>query len=192
MTTPESWPFQGLTPHAYGMVCIDPPWRWRSYSNKGLSKAPQAHYGTMSLEEVKALPVGDLAHPSGCFLWLWSTAPMHDEIRTCVEAWGFKFSTQGVWVKTVKDNSRPTFGTGFILRNCHEPYIIARKGKPKLASKSVRSVIMAPRREHSRKPDEAYRDAEKLAGDVKRADLFSRETRPNWDSWGAEKSKFDV
>jgi N6-adenosine-specific RNA methylase IME4 len=187
----DNWFFKGLEPNAYGMIVCDPPWRWSSYSDKGLTKSPQAHYDTMSLDEIKALPIGDLAAPEGAFLWLWSTAPMHDQIRTCVDAWGFTYSTQGVWVKTVKDNSRPTFGTGFILRNAHEPFIIARKGKPKLASRSVRSVIMAPRREHSRKPEEAYRDAEKLAGDVRRADVFSRQLRPGWDAFGNETTLFD-
>ena len=185
------WFFGDLPRQSFGMIMADPPWRWSSYSDKGLTKSPQAHYGTMSLDEIKAMPVGDLAAPEGAFLWLWSTAPMHDQIRECVDAWGFTYSTQGVWVKTTKDNTKLAFGTGFILRNCHEPFIIARKGKPKLASRSVRSVIMAPRREHSRKPDQAYHEAERLAGDVRRADIFSREARAGWDTFGDQRDLFN-
>jgi N6-adenosine-specific RNA methylase IME4 len=184
-----NWPFAGLQPNTNGMVMADPPWRFLTYSENGRGKSAEQHYDTMTLDDIKSLPVADLALPD-CWLWLWVTAPMYDICRSVVDAWGFKYTTQGVWVKTTKAGG-PAFGTGYVLRNAHEPFIIAKRGKPAICSRSIRSVIMAPRREHSRKPDEAYSAAELLSGDVPRADLFSRQSRPGWVSWGNQSDKFD-
>lgn len=192
MPAPATWPFEGLDPNAYGMIMADPPWRFATYSENGRGKSAEQHYDTMTLDQIKALPVADLATREGAFLWLWVTTPMYDLCREVVDSWGFKYVTQGTWVKTTKDRKGLAFGTGYVLRSSHEPFIIAKVGKPKVASKSVRSVIMSPRREHSRKPEEGYVEAAKLAGDVRKADLFSRETRDGWDNWGNEAKKFDL
>jgi len=95
-------------------------------------------------------------------------------------------------VKMVKDMSRPTFGTGYVLRNCHEPFLIGKVGKPKIQSRSIRSAILSPRREHSRKPDEGYVEAAKMAGPYPKADIFAREKRPGWDAFGLEVNKFNA
>ncbi|MEK1854238.1 MAG: MT-A70 family methyltransferase [Phyllobacterium sp.] len=90
------------------------------------------------LEEINALPVMDLAAPN-CVLWLWYTAPMLPQQLTTVKAWGFEYRTEGAWVKMTK-NGKVSFGTGYGLRGSHEPFIIAKRGEPKL-TKSTRSVI---------------------------------------------------
>jgi N6-adenosine-specific RNA methylase IME4 len=141
------------------------------------------------LDEIKALDVAGICDKDA-FLWLWATRPMRRQAHMVMDAWGFKYVTEGAWVKTAK-NGRLAFGTGYVLRDAHEPFIIAKRGKPKINSRSIRSVIMAPRREHSRKPEEAYEAASALAGDVAKADLFSRQTRPGWVAWGDEITKFD-
>jgi N6-adenosine-specific RNA methylase IME4 len=176
----------------FGFIMSDPPWSFRTYSQKGKEKkSAELHYSTMSLEDIKALDVAALAD-TDCMLWLWATRPMFPQALETMAAWGFTYKTHGHWVKTNKTNTGLAFGTGYLLRDCGEPYIIATRGNPKVHSRSVRSVIMAPRREHSRKPDEAYRDAELLAGPVRKLDMFSRQSRPGWSSWGAETTKFDV
>jgi N6-adenosine-specific RNA methylase IME4 len=183
-------PLFPLKSNAYGLAMIDPPWRFTTYSAKGKGKSAEQHYPTMTMDEILAMQVADLAHPAGMYVWLWATAPMYDEARACFDAWGVKYVTQGVWVKTTKAGL-PHFGTGYILRNTHEPFLIGKVGKPKIHSRSIRSVIMAQRREHSRKPDEAYVAADAMAGpDALKADVFSREVRPGWDAWGNEVSKF--
>jgi N6-adenosine-specific RNA methylase IME4 len=188
----ENWPFGDLEPGAYGLIVADPPWNFQTYSQKGKEKkSADLHYSTMSLEEIKALPVSELADPKGCFLWLWTTAPMLVHGIGVLEAWGFEYSTHGIWHKRTK-NGLTGFGTGYIFRNSHEPYLIGRHGSPKTSARNVRSIIEGPIREHSRKPDQAYDAAERLFGDVRRADLFGRETRPGWDGWGNEATKFDV
>jgi hypothetical protein len=72
---PADWPFIGLPPRAFKVIIADPPWRFLAYSDKGLRKSPQMHYACMDLDSIQALPVADLAHPDGCALALWATAP---------------------------------------------------------------------------------------------------------------------
>jgi N6-adenosine-specific RNA methylase IME4 len=174
----------------FGFIMADPPWSFVTYSPKGKEKkSAELHYGTMSLDDIKALDVAGIAAPD-CLLWLWATRPMFVSALETMIVWGFTYKTHGHWVKTSKDNKGLAFGTGYLLRDCGEPYIIATRGKPRVHSRSVRSAILAPRRAHSQKPDEAYRDAELLAGPVAKADLFSRQVRPGWVAWGNEVNKF--
>jgi len=105
-----------------------------------------------------------------------------------LEAWGFTFKTAGHWVKRGA-SGKLAFGTGYVLRSAGEPFLIGAIGKPK-TTRSVRSVIEGPRREHSRKPDEAYAAAQALMPDAKRLDLFAREHRAGWDTFGNEAEKF--
>lgn len=188
----DNWPLANLERGAYGMAMLDPAWTFKTRSAKGKGKSPEQHYECMTLDDIKRMPVRELAHKDGMFVWLWATGCMDEMAHEALAAWGCTYVTQGVWVKMKKDMSGPAFGTGYVLRNCHEPYYIGRFGSPKATSRSVRSVIMAPRREHSRKPDEAYRDAELLSAGVRRADLFSRQSRPGWENWGLESNKFDA
>lgn len=185
---PQTWPFIGLGVQCYDLIMADPPWRFETYSEAGEEKSPQAKYRTMSLDAIAALPVGDLARDN-CLLWLWATAPLLDRQISIARAWGFAFVTSGVWVKTTV-NGKIAFGTGYVLRNAHEPFILAARGQPKVA-RTVRSVVMGEVREHSRKPDAAYAAAEKLMPGAVRADLFARQRRPGWDGWGDELGRFD-
>ncbi len=180
---PRAWPFGDLVPGAYDLIMADPPWRFELRSAAGEEKSPQAHYATMSLDEIARLPVADLAAPD-CMLWLWGTAPMLRDQYDIAAAWGFTPKSSGVWVKTTR-NGKIGFGTGYILRNAHEPFIIATRGAP-VTTRTVRSVVMGELREHSRKPDAAYRAAEQLMPHARRASLFERPIRPGWDGWGHE------
>jgi N6-adenosine-specific RNA methylase IME4 len=183
------WPFGQLEPMAYALIMIDCAWRFETRSKAGEGKSPQAHYNTMTLEDIAALPVGDLADQN-CLLWMWATAPLlHEQIRI-MAGWGFKFTTSGVWVKTTV-TGKLSFGTGYVLRNCHEPFLIGSRGEPSVNSRSVRSTILAPAREHSRKPDEAYAAAKALIPYGRAADVYSRETREGWESFGDQAGKFD-
>jgi N6-adenosine-specific RNA methylase IME4 len=180
-----------LNPNFYGLVKIDPPWAFKTYSEKGKGKSAEQHYDTMTIEEIYAMEIAKLAHADGMWVWLYATAPMYDQARECFRRWGVDYCTQGVWVKMVKDGSRPTFGTGYALRNCHEPFLIGKVGKPKIHSRNIRSAILEPRREHSRKPELGYREAAKMAGPYPKADIFARQVRPGWDAWGLETTKFN-
>lgn len=180
--------FASLRPAGgFGLIMADPPWSYAMYSDKGYAKSPEAHYATMDLDSIKALPVEMLA-ASDCLLWLWALGPQLPQALELIDAWGFTFKTSGHWAK-VGTSGKQHFGTGYILRNAGEPFIIATRGTPK-TSRSVRSVIIAPVREHSRKPDEAFVAAETLIPDTQRLELFARQRRSNWSAWGNEIDKF--
>lgn len=182
----RTWPWGDLEPCAYDVIMADPPWHFELYSEAGEEKSPQAHYRTMSLDDIAALPVADLA-ARDCLLWLWATAPMLDKQIEILKRWGFRFVTSGTWVKLTV-HQKVSFGTGYVLRNAHEPFLIGAIGAPR-TSRSVRSVVMGEVREHSRKPEAAYLAAEELVPDapgrkVRRASLFERVPRKGWDGWG--------
>lgn len=166
----------------------DPPWLYENWSAAGEHKNATAKYDCMDLEAIKALPVSHLAG-GDCLLWLWATNPMLPQAFEVMSAWGFTFKTAGTWVKRTT-NGKVAFGTGYVLRSANEPFLIGTTGKPKTA-RNVRSVVDAVAREHSRKPDEAFAAAEKLIPGARRVELFSRQTRTGWSTWGDENAKFN-
>lgn len=178
--------FSGLG--TYDLIMADPPWRFATRSAKGITaKGAEGQYLCMSMADISALPVASLAAPD-CLLWLWATNPLLPECLNVAESWGFTFKTAGHWSKKTT-GGKQAFGTGYILRCAGEPFIIATRGQPK-TSRSVRSVIEGLVREHSRKPEEAFAAAEALMPTARRVELFSRQRRAGWDSWGLEAAKF--
>jgi N6-adenosine-specific RNA methylase IME4 len=196
-----TWPFDGLTPFKYGALLVDPPWSYVMRSEAGYAKSPEAHYETMAIDAITALPVNQLAGPD-CLIWLWSTWPHLPLALDVLAAWGFKYKTGGAWHKRTI-TGKTAMGTGYVLRSATEPYLIGTIGSPIYRSRSVRNVISTDvndddlpsaidglRREHSRKPVEARRAIEQLLPDVWRAELFGREAWDGADVWGAEVGKF--
>lgn len=164
----------------YSTILADPPWSFKTWSPKGLGKDASRHYDTMSFVEMQELR---LPSAEDCALLMWVVdAHMPDALKL-IEAWGFVYKTVAfIWVK-------PSIGMGYWSRKQAELCLLATKGKPKRLSGGVRQVIEAPRREHSRKPDEIYRRIEQLVGGPY-LEMFARQPWPNWDGWGAEKDKF--
>jgi len=186
MITP--WPFGGLMPMRYGAILADPPWADDMRSDKGHGKSPEAHYSTLSPGAIKALPVGQLAGPD-CLLFLWSTFPHLPLALEVMQAWGFTYKTGGSWIKRSAGGGL-AFGTGYILRSAAEVFLIGTIGRPHYRSRSVRNVIHALRREHSRKPDEARQMIDLLLPGVEACELFAREPWPRRDVWGNQTDKF--
>lgn len=181
--------FNDLRPFGgFDLIMADPPWRYEMRSEKGEAKSPMAHYDCLSIEDIARLPVSALAAPNS-LLWLWSLNTMLPQALQVIEAWGFEYKTAGHWVKTTV-NGKLNFGTGYILRGAGEPFLIGTRGSPKTA-KNVRSVVMGRIREHSRKPEEAFVEAEKLMPDARRIEVFSRQRRAGWSNWGHEAEKFE-
>ena len=172
----------------FDLIAADPPWRFKVWSRAtGLRKAADNHYATMTLDDVKRLPVASVAAPD-CLLWLWCTAPMLRHGFEVLDAWGFKYSTMGVWAKRTK-KMHWQFGTGFRLRSTCEPFLIGTRGSPR-STRATRNLIEAKVREHSRKPNEAYAACEAMMPGARKLDMFSREERPGWTTWGNETGKF--
>lgn len=187
-----TWPFDHLTPMKYGAILADPPWAYDMRSAEGYGKSPEAHYATMALDAIKALPVHQLAGPD-CLLFLWSTWPHLPQAMEVMRAWGFTYKTGGAWVKRSRRHWLPAMGTGYVLRSATEPFLIGTIGAPRIRDRAVRNVLIdAERREHSRKPPEARRIIERLLPHTFACELFGRETWPGHDVWGHEAEKFDV
>ncbi len=187
-----TWPFGDLPMFGFDFIMADFPWKFEAWSDEGKKhKAPEAHYETLSCAEILDMfPVGHLA-AKNCLFWMWATHPMVDQQIEVGKKMGFKFVTSGVWVKRTK-NGKLAFSTGYRLRCASEPFLIFINGNPK-TSPVVRTVIEGPLREHSRKPDEAYTEAERMMPTATlRADLFSRQVRPGWQAWGNETDKFEA
>lgn len=180
----ESGPFMGLLRNGYQCIVADPPWAFKTYSEKGLKKSPQMHYPCEDLDSIKAFPVADLAAPN-CALILWSISPMMPHALEVLQAWGFTFKTKGTWAKETRDQQGLAFGTGHILRGASEDWLIGTRGSPKPRSKSIRNLFYEPRRQHSQKPEKIYEIAQELY-DGPHLDLFSRQYRDGWHSWGNE------
>lgn len=183
------WPFGDLMPGGYGVIFADPAWAFRLHSDKGDKKSPQNHYSCMSTADIKALPVEALAAPD-CALFLWATWAMLPDAMDTMKAWGFRYKSGEPWCKQSRTGRSWAFGTGYIFRNASEPLLVGTRGRPRVLNRGVRGLIVAPVREHSRKPDDAYRHAEALYPGP-RCELFSRQARPGWDAWGNEIDKFD-
>ena len=161
-----------------GAVMVDPPWLSTTYSDKGRGKSVDRHYRPQSTDWIKALPVAAICAPD-CAVVLWCPQTHVLIAGDVLAAWGFTFVTQGAWAKQSKTGQSWQFGTGHVLRSAAEFYLVGRLGRPKRRSCSVRNLIVAPVREHSRKPDQIYEDIEALwPGPY--VELFARYPRPGW------------
>jgi N6-adenosine-specific RNA methylase IME4 len=166
------------------VILVDPPWDFEVYAPDKQVSHPANHYPVMSLAEICALPVCELAFDDSV-LFLWTTVPVLQKAFEVLRAWGFEYQSGLVW-----DKEAP--GLGYWVRGQHEFLLLATKGKPPLpATENVpASVIRERRREHSRKPEAAYTIIERMFPDLPKLELFARQQRPGWDVWGNETGKF--
>lgn len=183
----------------FPVILIDPPWKYSVFSKKGEGRSASQHYPTMGLEQICALPIPDVA-AKDCHLFLWTTGTHLEQAFVMMRAWGFRYSsTAFVWVK-IKQNAAPIFlydfrefvvGMGKTTRKNCEFCLLGRKGSPRRKSRAVRELIVAPKREHSRKPDEQYERIEAYA-DGPYLEVFARQQWPGWTAAGNEINKFRV
>lgn len=183
------WPFGSLHPGRYGLILVDPPWAMKTWGESDSEKMASAKYAVMSRDDIMALPVGKLASRD-CVLVMWCVQAMMPEGYETVRAWGFEPKTLGTWAKQSRTGAKWHMGTGYVLRSAAEFYIFATRGSPKSAVKNVRNLIVAPVREHSRKPDKMHIDLERMYPNVPKVELFARQRRPGWDCWGNQVDKF--
>lgn len=192
-------PFGSLKPGGYGAILVDPPTRFETYSGattvnaRGTETRPATHhYTTMTREELAALPVGDLA-ASNSVLFLWACWPTIKQSFDLIEHWGFVFKTCAFsWMKAdpTAPLTVPRMGMGFWTRANTEHCLLATRGKLKRLHADVRQGIIEPAREHSRKPDCVHDRIERLvAGPY--LELFARQSRARWTTWGDQTSRFD-
>ena len=161
----------------FQVLLADPPWQYR---NTGVEGAVDKQYSTLSVEELCKMPIKDLT-TDDAVLFLWITNPILKEGLPIMEAWGFEYKTNFVWIKENKNT-----GIGFYVRGIHELLLIGIKGSF-LPSYTSLSVINAKAKEHSRKP-EIYDLIEKMYPVQRYLELFARnkEPRERWTFWGDE------
>src|SRR5512132_586661 len=136
-----------------GAILADPPLAFACRSTKGEGRSPQHHYRCTPLEQLSQLPVSEIA-AADCFLFLWIPLRSVFLVEPLMRAWGFAFSGAGfVWIKQNKSGVGWFMGGGYGTRHNAEICWLGRRGSPQRKSKGVRELIIAPRREHSRKPD---------------------------------------
>ena len=170
----------------YGVIYADPPWSFKTYSDKGKDRSPEKHYPVLNLGDIISLPVSRIAKDNAVLL-MWVVDPLLDQEFKVIDAWGFTYKTVGfTWAKTNKNTMGFFTGLGYWTRGNPEMCLLATKGKPKRFSKAVKQLVISERREHSRKPDRIRNDIVELCGDVSRIELFARQKVEGWDSYGNE------
>ena len=164
----------------FAIIYADPPWQYENPPMGGTNRSIENHYPTMTLEEICALPVAEIAHEHSV-LFMWATSPKLYECMQVLDAWGFTYRTDMVWVKD-------KIGMGYYVRGKHESLLIARRGEMPPPGEDSRpdSVIEAPRLEHSAKPVVMYDILDRMYPGIRKIEMFGRapETRPLWFTWG--------
>lgn len=170
----------------FSTVLADPPWRFQNSTGK---IAPEhrrlSRYGTLSLEEIMALPVEDMT-ATPAHLYLWVPNALLAEGLAVMNAWGFTYKSNIVWHKIRKDGGPDGRGVGFYFRNVTEMVLFGVRGKHARTLAPGRSqvnFIATRKREHSRKPDELYSIIESCSPGPY-IELFARGARPGWECWG--------
>ncbi len=179
----------------YDVIYADPPWNYPQQRPGGMNNAAD-HYDVMSLEDIAALPEWKLLNKPGV-VFMWTTSPMLEESMELSKMLGLHYrGIEFVWVKTKKDGS--PMGAAGVRPSIVKPltelvlgFSNKRTGRPlPLSSESVVQTVFAPKREHSRKPDEVAERIESLYPSASKLEMFARTTRPGWDVFGNEVGKF--
>ncbi len=183
-----TWFFDPLLPLHYELLAIDIPWPFDLYSDAGAKKSASAQYDVMTADQIRALPIGQLASMD-CLVYSWATAPLLPFAIECLQVWGFTYKSFMAWRKTTA-SGKVRMGTGYRVRTTGEIIVVGTLGNPK-QSYVPPTIFDGIAREHSRKPDEFYALCDRVMPHARRADVFARESRADWHSFGNEATKFD-
>ena len=176
----------------FATVLADPPWQFQNRTGK---MAPEhkrlQRYPTMSLQEIKDLPVEAIVEDTA-HLYLWVPNALLAEGMQIMEHWGFTYKTNLIWYKIRKDGGPDRRGVGFYFRNVTEIILFGVRGKNARTlqpGRSQENIISSRKREHSRKPDEQYELIETCSS-WPRIELFARGPRKGWFVWGNQAEEY--
>ena len=160
----------------FQLIYADPPWQLGGDPESAF--APENHYPTLALEQITAI---DVPAAEDALLLLWVPCGLLRQGLAVMEAWGFHYVAQLVWVK-------PSIGLGNWVRYRHEPLLVGRRGRFPAPDRELRpdSVIEAPRGRHSKKPEAVYQLIERLYPEAAKLELFARKARAGWAAYGNE------
>ena len=178
--------------HKFATILADPPWQFQNRTGK---MAPEhkrlQRYPTLSLQEIKDLPVKTIAEDTA-HLYLWIPNALLAEGLQVMEHWGFTYKTNIIWYKIRKDGGPDRRGVGFYFRNVTEIILFGVRGKNARTLQPGRiqeNIISSRKREHSRKPDEQYNIIESCSWGP-RIELFARGPREGWFVWGNQAEEY--
>jgi N6-adenosine-specific RNA methylase IME4 len=188
-------------PRGIRVVLADPPWLFRSNSLRAPGRNARRHYACLTVDELCRLPLAErLAKDAALFLWVPGPFLVIGAHVPLMKAWGFEPTARAfAWAK-LNHRANPTLftsddfhmGPGLTTRKNVEDVILGKRGKSLRCDNSVRELIIAPRREHSRKPDTTHERIERYVGSQGPfLELFARQSRPGWITLGDEATKFD-
>jgi len=173
-------------------VLADPPWQFKNRTGKVAPEHKRLNrYGTMTLDDICALPVADVCEdPAHLYLWV-PNALLPDGLRV-MAAWGFEYKSNLVWHKIRKDGGPDGRGVGFYFRNVTELILFGVRGKNARTLAPGRTQVnflATQKREHSRKPDEQYKLIEECSSGPF-LEMFARGSRPKWTTWGNQAEEY--
>ena len=157
----------------YATILADPPW---DIQQKGAYGAAN-HYGLMTLERIKAMPVADLCEENA-HCWLWTTAATLEHGYDVLRKWGFIPRSIFTWIK-------PRMGLGTYLRNATEHVLLGTRGKAPILFNAQMNWGFFPLQDHSHKPEEVHKIFERCSPGPY-LELFARRRQPGFDVWGLE------
>ncbi|MFH0820803.1 MAG: MT-A70 family methyltransferase [Candidatus Peregrinibacteria bacterium] len=175
----------------YGTILADPPWRFNNRTGKIAPEHKRLNrYDTLSLEEIKEIPVSMIAAEKS-HLYLWVPNALIPEGLEVLKAWGFKYKTNIVWHKIRKDGGPDGRGVGFYFRNTTEIVLFGTRGSLRTLQpgRSQVNIIKSRKQEHSRKPNGLYDIIEECSPGPY-LELFARGGRQNWDVWGNQAENY--
>lgn len=170
----------------FSTVLADPPWRFKNRTGKVSPEHSRlSRYPTMSLREISNLPIEKIVTKTA-HLYLWVPNALLADGLQVMTSWGFTYKTNLIWYKIRKDGGPDRRGVGFYFRNVTEVILFGVRGtnaRTMQPGRSQENIILARKREHSRKPDEQY-DLIEACSPGPRIELFARRSREGWFSWG--------
>lgn len=176
----------------FATVLADPPWQFQNRTGKVAPEHRRLNrYGTMTLDEIKALPVADVVADTA-HLYLWVPNALLPEGLEVMQAWGFTYKTNLVWHKVRKDGEPDGRGVGFYFRNVTELVLMGVRGRNARTLAPGRrqvNILKTQKREHSRKPDEFY-DIVQACSPGPFLEMFARGGRPGWTTWGNQADEY--
>jgi len=201
----------------YSVALIDPPWEFKTWSDKGKGRSPENHYPVLDLAELKTLKVLDILEPDAA-VFMWAIPPGIEQAFELVRAWNKRATTKAseltfrtfgfFWVKTGKDpaaklakaealslediNGVLSMGLGYYTRANCEPCLLFVRGSMPPASRGVKNTVIAERMAHSAKPTVFYERIEEMYPDAAKIEIFARSRRPGWDAIGNEIDGRDI
>ena len=169
----------------FSVLFADPPWKFASNSDAKPGRNARRHYDCMTLNDICAMPVQQIAAKDALLL-MWVTVPYAHMADQVVRAWGFRTKSQLVWVKQ-------RIGTGYWARNQHEPLIVATRGRFPCPTPALfpTSIIPGKQREHSQKPEWPQDQIDARLPEARKVELFARRPRKGWTVWGNQTDRFE-